>query len=177
MINKAKKQKIIKDLTDKLSRQQAVIFSDYTGLKVNQIQQLRNELKEKEMDYQVARKTLVDLALEKSGFKNIKIKELPGQIALVFGYGDEILPAKILYNFSKENESFKIIAGLIKGELLEGEAVVNLAKLPSRLELLGQLVNLIASPINGLIGSLEGNINKFVCYLNAIKDNKSSQGS
>lgn len=174
MINKEKKQEIINNLADKLSRQKTVIFLDHTGLKVNQVQQLRQELREKEIDYQAAKKTLINLALQKIGFKDIFIKDLSGQIALVFGYQDEILPAKIIYNFSKGNEALKILAGLVKGEYLEKEAIIDLAKLPSKEELLVQLVNIIWSPIGGLINALEGNLNNLVGLLEVIKNNKSS---
>jgi large subunit ribosomal protein L10 len=169
MISKKQKQEIINNLVDKLSRQKAVIFSDYTGLKVSQIQELRRELREKGIDYQVAKKTLIDLALEKAGFKNVRVKELPGQIALVFGYQDEVLPAKILYNFAKGNESLKILAGLVQGEYLESEAVINLAKLPSREELLAKLVSNVGAPLAGLINTLQGNLRKLIFILKNLK--------
>jgi len=169
MITKKQKQEIIKDLADKLSRQKAVIFSDYTGLKVNQVQELRQQLREKEIDYQVAKKNLIDLALKQAGFKKIKAKELTGQLALVFGYKDEVLPANILYNFSKENESLKILAGLINGEYLEKEGIISLAKLPSRQELLAKLVGSISAPLSGLTSTLQGNLIKLVNLFKNLK--------
>jgi large subunit ribosomal protein L10 len=165
MISKKKKQEIINDLADKLSRQKTVVFFDYTGLTVNQFQELRRQLKEKEIDCQVVKKTLVDLALEKANFKSIKAKELPGQLALVFGYQDEILPAKILYNFSKENESLKILTGLFNEKYLEDEAIINLAKLPAREELLARLVGCLRAPISGLSNTLQGNLRKLTFIL------------
>jgi large subunit ribosomal protein L10 len=165
MITKQQKQVIIKDLTDKLSRQKAVIFSDYTGLQVNQMQDLRRKLREEGIDFQVAKKTLIDLALEKAGLKNIKTRNLQGQIALAFGYADEVGPAKILYNFSKENEALKILAGVIKGEYFEAEAIKRLARLPSQQELLAKLVGSIAAPMAGLINTCQGNLRKFVYIL------------
>ena len=76
MITKQQKKEIINDLTDKLSKQKVVIFSDYTGLTVNQAQELRSQLRENNIDYKVAKKTLIDLSLEKAGFKDIKIRNL-----------------------------------------------------------------------------------------------------
>src|SRR3990167_3197359 len=123
MLTKQRKQEIIKNLIDKLTRQKAVVFADYTGLKVKQIQDLRNRLKKEGIEFQVAKKTLIDLALEKAGLKNIKTKDIQGQIAVAFGYQDEVSPAKILYNFSKElvsakagNDGLKVLAGVIQGE-------------------------------------------------------------
>ncbi len=169
MISKEKKQAIIKDLTDKLTRQKVVIFSDYTGSKVAQLEELRQKLREKEIDYQVAKKTLVDLILKKAGLDKIKVKELPGQIGLVFGYQDEALPAKILYNFSKENESLKILAGLVQGKYLDSQALIELAKLPSREELLARLAGSLAAPLSGLVNTLQGNLRKLTFILKNLK--------
>ena len=118
MITKEKKKEIVEDLAARLSRQKTVVFFDYTGLKVNQVQELREKLRGEEIDCQASKKTLIDLALSKAGLDGVKVKDLPGQIAMVFGYKDEVMPAKILYDFSKENEDVKILSGFIQGEYL-----------------------------------------------------------
>ena len=169
MITKEQKKEIIKDLTDKFSRQKAVIFSDYTGLKVNQFQELRSKLREQGIDCRVVKKTLIDLSLKKAGFDGLKAGELPGQTVLVFGYEDEILPAKILYDFSKENENLKILSGLVQGDYLESKEVISLAKLPSKQELLGKLVGSLLSPLSGLINVLQGNTRKLFFILKDMK--------
>ena len=169
MITKEKKKEVVEDLIDKLSRQKSVVFFDYTGLKVNQSQELRSKLREEEIDCQISKKTLIDLALEKAGLKDIKVKELAGQIGLVFGYKDEVLPAKILYDFSKENKDLKIISGLIDGEFLGNEAILELAKLPSKQELLSKLVGSISSPMFGLHNALQGNLQKLIYILKSCK--------
>jgi len=169
MITKDKKQQIIKDLIDKLSRQKAVIFTDYTGLKVVQLEELRKKLREQGIDYLVVKKTLIDLALEKAGLKKVKTKNLEGQIGLIFGYEDEVKPAKILYQFSQTNEAMKILSGFINGEYLESQAITGLAELPSREELLVQLVGAISWPMAGLVNSLEYNLKGLVCVLKNIK--------
>jgi len=169
MITKDKKKEILKDLVDRLSRQKAIVFFDYTGLKVDQFQELRSKLREEGIDCQVIKKTLIDLALEKAGLKVNKIKEMPGQIALVLGYEDEIAPARILHQFTRENEDLKIIAGIIQGDFLENEAIISLAKLPSKPELLSKLINSISGPTYGLVGALKGNLRKLVFILSNIK--------
>ncbi|MBL7053057.1 MAG: 50S ribosomal protein L10 [Candidatus Portnoybacteria bacterium] len=165
MITKEKKKEIVKDLIDKLSRQKSVVFFDYTGLKVNQFQELRENLREENIDCVVVKKSLIDLALEKADFKNLKIKDLPGQVGLVFGYEDEVLPAKILYDFSKKNEDLKIMTGLIQSEYLENEAIISLAKLPTKKELLAKLIYSVSAPIHGLNNALQGNLRKLVYIL------------
>lgn len=169
MIPKDKKQQIIQDLIDKFSKQKAVIFTDYTGLTVVQLSELRKKLRTEGMDYQVAKKTLIDLALEKAGLKKVKTKDLQGQIGLVFGYRDEIKPAKILYQFSQANKAMKILSGLIKGEYLESQAIKALAELPAREELIAQLVGTISAPLAGLLNSLEYNLRGLVYILKNLK--------
>ncbi|OGZ35995.1 MAG: 50S ribosomal protein L10 [Candidatus Portnoybacteria bacterium RIFCSPLOWO2_12_FULL_39_9] len=168
MLTKQRKQEIIKNLIDKLTRQKAVVFADYTGLKVKQIQDLRNRLKKEGIEFQVAKKTLIDLALEKAGLKNIKTKDIQGQIAVAFGYQDEVSPAKIIYNFSKENDALKVLAGVIQGEFFETDKIKELAKLPSRQELLAKLVGNIAAPMSGLVNALESNLRNFVYLLSKL---------
>jgi len=169
MISKGKKIEITKDLSDKLSRQKTVVFFDYTGLKVSQFQELRGQLREQDIDCQAVKKSLIDLSLEKAKLKDGKIKDLPGQLALVLGYEDEVLPAKILYDFSKKNEDLKILTGFVNGQYLEAEAILNLAKLPSKQELLAKLVGSVGSPISGLVNALEGNLRKLFFVLKNIE--------
>ncbi len=170
MITKDTKKEIIKDLVDKLSKHKVIVFFDYTGLSVDKFQELRKELREEGINCHVVKKTLIDLSLEKAGLKiPEKIKKVPGQIALVLGYEDEVIPAKILYNFSKKNNEVKIITGIISGNYLENEAIINLAQLPSKQELLAKLVASISSPIYGLVNTLQGNLRKLVFVLSNIK--------
>ena len=169
MITKEQKKKMISDLNDKLSRQKGVVFFDYTGLKVNKFQELRNKLRENGIDCQAYKKTLIDLALESNDLKGLKVKDLSGQVAVVFGYEDEVLPAKILYDFSKENEEVKILSGFAQGECLGNEEVLNLAKLPSRPELLGKLIGSILSHVSNLTNVFNGNLIKLINVLKNVK--------
>jgi len=170
MITKDNKKEIIKNLVDRLSKHKSIVFFDYTGLSVDKFQELRKELREERISCHVVKKTLIDLSLERAELKiPEKIKKVPGQIALVLGYEDEVLPAKILYNFSKKNDEVKIITGIISGNYLENEAIINLAQLPSKQELLAKLVSSISSPIYGLVNVLQGNLRKLVFVLSNIK--------
>ena len=169
MITKEQKKEITTSLIDKLSRQKAVVFFDYTGLKVNDFQELRSKLREQEIECQAYKKTLVDLSLEKANLKGLKVKNLPGQIALVFGYNDEVLPAKILYDFSKENEEVKILSGFVQGEYLDQIAIESLARLPSRQELLSKAISSMMSPISNLTNVFNGNLLKLINLLKNLK--------
>lgn len=166
MLTRAQKKEIIESLADKLSRQKSVVFFDFTGLTVNQFQELRSQLRAEDIDCQVGKKSLIGLALRKTNLdKKLAVKDMSGQIALAAGYGDEVMPAKIVYDFSKENEQVKILAGLVNGDYLDAEAMLSLAKLPAKPELLAKLVGSLASPLSGLANALSGNIRKLLFVL------------
>lgn len=167
MITKDQKKEIIGELKEKFSRQKAIVFSDYTGLTVNEAQELREKLREQGIDYKVAKKTLIDLALKEAGL-DMSTKDLSGQLSVAMGYEDEVMPAKILYEFSKSNENLKILAGLVSGEQMDSDKVIQLAKLPSKPELLGKVVGSISSPMSGLLNALHGNMRKLVYILKGI---------
>jgi len=164
---KAQKQKVIEDLTQSLNSQKAVVFVDFQGLKVKDMVDLRQNIKEVGGQLKVAKKTLIKIALEKTGLK--LEKELEGELALIFAFEDPLSILKTVYKFSQTNESLKILAGVFEGKFIEKEEVVALAQLPSREELLVRLVGSISSPISGFVNVLQGNIRGLVYVLSAIK--------
>lgn len=167
-ISREKKKKIIENLKEKIAKQKAMIFVDFTGLKMKDIFNLRKKLKTVDAQLKVAKKTLTQLALKESKLK-IDIKELKGEIALVFGFKDEISPAKIVWQFAELNPNLKILGGLIENKFFETEKIIEIAKLPTREELLVKLVGSISAPISNFVNVLQGNIKGLICVLSSIK--------
>jgi len=163
-LTKAQKQKIVEDLKEKIDRQKAIVFGDIAGIKVGDLTKLRREMKQQENELKVAKKTLISRAFKEKGLE-INFKKMTGEIALGFGYRDEIAPFKIFYNFSKENENLKILGGLIGKELFPQEKALVLAKLPSRQELLSKMTISLSSPLFGFINVLQGNIKGLITVL------------
>ena len=171
MISKTKKHDIVGDISDRLKKQKITIFSDFHGVSVTKSQQLRRLLKKNDAEYKVARKTLIDRALVDVGVP-IKAKELKGEIGIAFGYGDEIAPAKIILKFSKENETFKLLGGLLGGRFLNDKEVLAMARLPSREVLLAKLLGVLQMPQRGLVNVLSANLRNLVVVLSKIRDKK-----
>ncbi|MBI2096955.1 MAG: 50S ribosomal protein L10 [Candidatus Sungbacteria bacterium] len=174
MLTKTEKADIVKDLEAKLAAQRVVIFSDFHGLSVAKQQELRRLLKKDDAEFRVAKKTLFRRAFEiaKAPFSHIDYK---GELGAIFGFGDEVGPAKLLAKFAKANpESLKIVGGLLGSRELSKAEVLVLAKLPSKQELVGQLVWVLASPLRGLANVLNGNQRKLVVALSQILKQKSS---
>lgn len=167
-LTKEKKKKIVEELEEKVLRQKIMIFIDFTGLKAKDLFSLRKKLKAIVGELKVAKKTLIGIA-----FKNAKLeiepRKIPGEIALVFGYKEEISPAKIVYQFSQENPNLKILGGFLENKFREAEEIINLAQLPTREELLSKLVGSISAPISNFVRVLEANIKGLIYILSKIK--------
>jgi len=167
-LTKAQKQKIIDDLGEKVTKQKAIVFVDFTGLKVKDLFNLRKRLKATESKIKIAKKTLIDIAFKEKGFK-IDTKKLPGQLALVFGFKDEISPARVIFKFSQENQNVKIIGGFFDQKIIGKEEVIELAKLQSREELIGRLVGSIQAPVSNFLYALNYNLKGLFYLLTKIK--------
>jgi large subunit ribosomal protein L10 len=167
-LTKEQKQKVLDDLKDKIAKQKAMVLIGITGLKVKDISDLRKKLKASDGNLKVAKKTLVERAFKESKLDFNK-KDYKEEMALAFGFKDEILPAKTIYEFSETNQNLKILGGFFEGKFLETEKVVELAKLPTREQLLARLVGSVSAPISNLVYALNYNIKGLVYLLTTIK--------
>ncbi len=168
-ITKEKKQEVVKKLKDSLQKQKAVIFVAIDGLAAADLFDLRAKLKGNECEFCVVKKTLMSRAFSDEKIE-ASTESLEGQVALVLGYGDVISPAKTTYNFAKGNENLKILGGLYENRFIGFEEVVNLARIPSREELLAKVVGSISNPLSGLVNVFQGSMGSLVYALCAIKN-------
>lgn len=168
-ITKQKKAEIIQDLHEKLEKSKVSIFVNFHGLSVKDVSDLRRQLRGGGIDYRVAKKTLVNRALDGFGFGGEK-PSMEGELALVVGYDDVVAPAKTLSAFLKKHkDTIKILGGVFEGNYVDGGRIAFLATVPSREVLLGQLVNVINSPVQGMVGVLSGVMRNFASVLSQIK--------
>jgi large subunit ribosomal protein L10 len=163
-VSKIKKEKILEDLKEKVARQKAMVLVGIAGLKVEDISDLREKLKTADGNLKVAKKTLIEKALKENGldFDKGKYKE---EIALAFGFKDEIIPAKISYQFGLGNEKLKILGGFIGSKFEESENIIALAQLPSKEELLAKLVGSLSAPISNFVYALQYNLKGLITVL------------
>ncbi len=161
---------ITEGLKDKLSKAKTVVVTDYRGLTMTQLQELRAELLKQEAEYTITKNRLVARAAKEAGYSIPE--QLEGPTAILTGYGDEISPIKTLAAFIKTNKMPEIKLGFLNQEFLTIDKVNQLAKLPSRDELIGKVVGGISSPLYGIVGVLQANLRNLVYTLNAIKEQK-----
>ncbi|MFA6160133.1 MAG: 50S ribosomal protein L10 [Parcubacteria group bacterium] len=169
MQTRLQKEELVKSLAQKLKDSKAVVFSDFKGLAVKDMTVLRNELREKGIDFKVLKKTLISIALKDAGIE-MDLKKMEGQIAIAVSQGDEVEAAKIIAKMAKVNENLKIAGGILGKKILSKEEVMALSKLPSKDELLAKLVGTLNAPVSGFVNVLAGNIRGLVQVLKAVSE-------
>ena len=170
-MNLEEKKRITKDLNERFTKAAVVFVTDYQGLDVAAINDLRRKLTQEEVEYQVAKNSLLIRAAEGTDVNLIKdIFKGPNAIAL--SYGDPVSSAKILTDFAKDNKVFEIKAGVMDGAVLDSNQIIALADLPSREVLLGMLVATMNSVPTGFVRTLAEIPRQFLNVLQAIKDQK-----
>lgn len=160
-------------LNEKFTKSKSVVFANYMGLTVNDVQQLRRELRKENNEMVVAKKTLIGLMLEKAGLSREATKDMDGGLAVVFGYGDEVSPAKVVATFAKKHEMVGLQAGILEGKLIDTAAVKQLSLLPTKQELLAKMVGSLRAPISGMVNVLAGNLRGLVQVLSQIQKSNS----
>ena len=150
-----KKMQVVSRLADDLSQSTIVIATNYQGLTVKQMAELRSVLAKADADYHVVKNTLTRFAAEKVGKSQITTM-IEGPVALAFGHGDVVDLAKALSQYIKSTEApLQLRGGLLGDRLLTSEEVANLASLPPREVLISQLIAQLEAPIRNLYDTLD----------------------
>ncbi len=167
------KEMLVNELHERLSRSKVAILTDYKGLDVTSLTNLRRELREADIEYQVVKNTLLkkaskdtDIALMEDFFK--------GPTAIALSFDDPVAPAKILSKFAKDNDKLEIKIGVLDGKLLEINDIEALSSLPSKDALLGQLLSVMNGVPTSFVRVLNEVPRSMLNVLQAIKDQKES---
>jgi len=170
---KEEKKEILKNISEKIGKSKSIVFAKFSGLAVKENESLREELRKENSEYYVAKKTLFDVAFKDANIEGLNPRSFDGQVAAVFGYDDEVAPAKIVDKFINDNEGkLEFVGGILENKFMDSEEVSKLAKVPSKQELYAKLVGSINSPVSGFVNVLAGNIRGFVNVLKAIEEKK-----
>lgn len=164
-----KKIQIVEKLTSDFTRAQSAALVDYQGLTTLQLEELRNQVQEKGGNFQIAKNTLLKLALQKENREQSSLLASTGPTAVLFSFEDETTPLKILDQFIKINGLPKIKGGFLQGAAINAEQVSRLAKLPDREILLAKLAGQLQSPLTGLNYLLQANLRDLISLLSQIK--------
>jgi large subunit ribosomal protein L10 len=166
-----KEQKIeqVELLTEKLKKAKVAVLTDYRGLKVSQIQELRGKLRGGDVEYRVIKNTLARRAAEAAGFPALK-EEIKGPVAIAFGYDDLGIASKLINDFVRATRlKVEVVGGLVEGRVFSSEQIKQLADLPSREVLIAQLMGTLQSPVAQLVGIMQTPLQQLMGLLNAYK--------
>ncbi|HJN62705.1 MAG TPA: 50S ribosomal protein L10 [Candidatus Paceibacterota bacterium] len=155
-INRDKKKEILERLKKILDKSKSITFVNFHGLSVKDTTSMRDRLREEGVGYFVSKKTLANLALKDSKVKG-DIPLFDGELAFAFSEDDETAPARKIYDFGKEfKDKLHILGGIFEGVFKNKEEMMEIATIPSPQVLKGMFVNVINSPIQGLVIALNG---------------------
>jgi large subunit ribosomal protein L10 len=170
-VNLEDKKRIAQNLNERFSKAAVIIVTDYKGLDVTAINDLRRKLRQEEVEYQVAKNSLLVRASEDTDVALIK-DMFKGPNAVAMSYGDPVAPAKILSEFAKDNEVLEIKIGVMDGKILDPDAIKSLAALPSREVLLGTFLSALNNVPTGFVRTLAEIPRQLLNVLQAVKDQK-----
>ena len=165
-MKRADKEQLVSDLRDKLNNAQSLYYTDFTGLNVKRMTELRRRLKRAGVDYVVIKNTLALRAVNESGLVGTKLK---GPTGLVVGK-DPVAAARVLTDFAKEFEDKPAMkGGMLQGKAIDNAQLKRMASLPSREQMLADLAASMQSPMAAFLGALSGPLYMFAGALDALK--------
>lgn len=163
-LTKEQKQQVVDEVSDLLDKSKLTVVAKYSGTGVKALQELRRNAKANGTAVKVIKNRLMIKATKNNErLKEIDISALKGQLLYAFNSEDEVAPAQVLASFAKENPSLQFIGAITKeGQFIKADEVKMLANLPSKNELIAQVITTIASPINDITNALSGNIHSLL---------------
>jgi len=168
------KSKQIVELAERFARSKAVVLTEYKGLTVAEISQLRKQLKEAGAEYKVVKNTLGILAAKDTPV-SLAEEFFTGPTAIAFGYDDPVAAAKKVLEYAGKNDKLKVKSGVIEGKLYSTAEIKELSKLPSRPVLLGMMAGAFQAPARKLAGLLNATVVQFAYALEGLKNKKEAE--
>jgi large subunit ribosomal protein L10 len=173
-MKRSEKEQIIAEVKEKVARAKGLYFADFTGITVEQINELRKEFRKSNVDYQVVKNTLARKALESvTGYDSV-LDRLERPTAIAFGYDDPVAPARIMKKFREKNEKLVLKVCVLEHEVFDGSRLDEIAKLPSRPEIIAGILGTIQAPASGIVGAINAVMRDLVSVIDAIEKQKAA---
>ncbi len=166
----------VEQISQSLQKANGVFLTDFTGLSVEEITQLRREFRKADVAFLVVKNTLAKRSCEEIGMESM-VPYLTGPTGLALAQGDPVAPVRVISEFlkkHKDKEKPEIKGAVVEGQMLTAVEAEAMKNIPPREVLIAQVVGSIAAPLSGLVGGLNGIISKLVYAIDAIKEKKES---
>lgn len=173
-ISREAKETAVAALSADLGRIKLAVMTDYRGLTVPEVEELRATLRAEGITYRVTKNTLLRLATQGNpAMKDISPDAFTGPMALALGFDDEVAPARVIFQYAKKHQALEIVGAITSdGHILSAAEVKALATLPTREQLIAQVVGTIAAPLTGFVGVMGANVRSIMYVLNAVAQAK-----
>jgi large subunit ribosomal protein L10 len=172
-VNREQKASAIAEIATHIDESQAIFAVDYRGISVAQVAELRAKLREADASFKVVKNSLTERAADEVGASQLK-PFLQGPTALTFVRGDAALAAKAVADYARATQLLPFKGGLMDGSEVGPEEIRAISRLPSREVLYGQLVGMVASPLNGLVRTLSALVSGLAVALGQVQEKKAS---
>jgi large subunit ribosomal protein L10 len=170
-LNKEEKIRVVSELQEKFAKAKGIVFTDYRGLNVEEITELRNSLRSAELEYKVIKNTLAKRAAEGTSVDVAK-DILSGPVGVAIGYDDPVLLVKKVLAYSKGNDKLEIKGGIVEGSVCDIEQMKAISLLPPREVQLAMLAGAMNAPATNLAGLLNSTLTQFAYAMEALKNKK-----
>ncbi len=167
------KEQFVEEIAEKFNKAKGIYFTDYLGLDVEQINELRSQFFNQSVEYKVVKNRLTKISAKEAGYEDAD-DLLSGPTAIAFANDDPVAPAKIITEFRKENEQLALKGCYFEGQKIGLDRISEIAKLPSREELLQQLLSGLQSPMRNFASTLAAPMQNLMRVLNQVQDQKES---
>jgi large subunit ribosomal protein L10 len=162
---------LITDLRDKFSRAKVVVFTDYKGMTVSELTELRRLFRKSSLEYRIVKNTLAKIASKDTGI-GAAAEVFKGPVGIAIGYDDPVLAAKKVLEFTKTNEKLQIIGAVVEGKFCEKAEVKAIAELPSREILLSMIAGVMQAPSSKMARGLAATVTRFAYAMEALNRTK-----
>ncbi|HBQ87308.1 MAG TPA: 50S ribosomal protein L10 [Syntrophomonas sp.] len=167
------KEQVVKVIEQKINDASLIVFSDYRGLNVEEVTELRDKLRVPGVEFKVLKNTMMRFALKNAGYEEVA-NQVEGPNAVLFSNEDVVGPAKTIFEFVRQHPDLEVKFGLLEGQTVSPDKIKALADLPPREVLVAQVLGTLQAPITGFVRVLNANLTGLVRALDQIKEQKAS---
>ena len=173
-MKRSEKEEIVAEVSGLVNRARGMFFTDFSGLTVEQATELRREFRKSGVDYRVVKNTLIRKALESATGYDKVYDKLAGPTGVAFAYDDPVVPAKIIQKFAEKHNKLSLKICVLERQVYDGSKLVELAKLPSRNEIMAAILGSIQAPIAGVPTVIQAVLRDLVSVVGEIEKKKAA---
>jgi len=173
-MKRSEKEQIVSEVAEVVGRARGMFFADFGGLTVEQATELRREFRKSGVDYKVVKNTLIRKALESVASHDKVYDKLVGPTGVAFAFDDPVAPARIIHKFSEKHNKLSLKVCVLENEVYDGTRLGELARLPSRKEMMASILGSIQSPLAGVPTVINAVLRDLVSVIGEIEKKKAA---